>query len=176
QNFSTIELTLDATNHVKAYAVNDGALPAQGGPQAILHTWNNLPAQWRGHDIQPDGKVSGILRDYDSQVKKLRDSRIGETAVELRRGGKDALLANVPADAMRSGSGGGLKAQFAFQNSGGLRISEIPAGPITFGQIFDLVPFDNQQVVVSLQATQVRNALEAVLHAGKGPLRVSGLR
>jgi 5'-nucleotidase len=176
QNFSTIELTLDATNHVRAYAVNDGALPAQGGPQAILHTYNGAPAQWRGREVKPDGKVAAILADYDTQVKKLRETRIGETAVELRKGGKDDLLANLTADAMRSGEGGGLKAQYAFQNSGGLRISEIPAGPITFGQIFDLVPFDNQQVVVSLQATQLRNALEAVLHAGKGPLRVSGLR
>ena len=176
QNFSTIELTLDAQNRVRAYAVNDGATPAQGGPQAILHTYNNLPAQWRGHDIQPDQKVAAVLADYDAQVKKLRETPIGATAVELRKGGKDDLLANLTADALRSGAGGGLKAQYAFQNSGGLRISEIPAGPITFGQIFDLVPFDNQQVVVSLEAQQLRNALEAVLHAGKGPLRVSGLR
>src|SRR6185503_5235191 len=104
------------------------------------------------------------------------DTPIGSTVVELRKGGKDDLLANLTADAMRSGEGGGLKAQFAFQNSGGLRISVIPAGLITFGQIFDLVPFDNQQLVVTLPAAQVRNALEAVLHAGKGPLRVSGLR
>ena len=137
---------------------------------------NGMPEEWRGHKIEPDGRVASILRDYDVQVKKLRDSRIGETAVELRKGGKDDLLANLAADAMRSGAGGGLKANFAFQNSGGLRISEIPAGPITFGQIFDLYPFDNQQVVVSLPANQVRNALEAVLHAGKGPLRVSGMR
>jgi 5'-nucleotidase len=176
QNFSTIELTLDAQNKVKSFAVNDGALPKQGGPQTILHTWNGVPADWRGHKIEPDGRVASILRDYDVQVKKLRDTRIGETSVELRKGGKDDLLANLCADAMRSGAGGGLKAQFAFQNSGGLRISEIPAGPITFGQIFDLVPFDNQQIVVSLPANQVRNALEAVLHAGKGPLRVSGMR
>ena len=176
QNFSTIELTLDATNHVRQFAVNDGALPKQGGPQTILHTWDGQPAQWRGHPVEPDGRVAAILRDYDVQVKKLRDTRIGETAVELRKGGKDDLLANLVADGMRSGAGGGLKAQFAFQNSGGLRISEIPPGPITFGQIFDLIPFDNQQVVVSLPANQVRNALEAVLHAGKGPLRVSGMR
>jgi 5'-nucleotidase len=176
QNFSTIELTLDATNHVRQFAVNDGALPKQGRPQTILHTYNGAPAQWRGHDVQPDGRVTAILRDYDVQVKKLREMRIGETSVELRKGGKDDLLANLTADAMRSGAGGGLKAQFAFQNSGGLRISEIPAGPITFGQIFDLVPFDNQQVVVQLPADQIRNALEAVLHAGKGPLRVSGMR
>ncbi len=176
QNFSTIELTLDATNHVRQFAVNDGALPKQGGPQTILHTYDGAPAQWRGHDVQPDGRVAAILRDYDVQVRKLREMRIGETSVELRKGGKDDLLANLTADAMRSGAGRGLKAQFAFQNSGGLRISEIPAGPITFGQIFDLVPFDNQQVVVQLPADKVRNALEAVLHAGKGPLRVSGMR
>src|SRR5206468_10035960 len=106
----------------------------------------------RGQKIEADGRVAGILRDYDVQVKKLRDTKIGETAVELKKGGKDDLLANLCADALRSGAGGGLKAQFAFQNSGGLRISEIPAGPITFGQIFDLVPFDNQQVIVSLPA------------------------
>jgi 5'-nucleotidase len=176
QNFSTIELTLDGDNRVKSYAVNDGNTPKPGGPQAILHTLNGLPAEWRGRKIEPDGRVASILRDYDVQVKKLRESRIGETAVELRKGGKDDLLANLAADAMRSGAGGGLKAHFAFQNSGGLRISEIPAGPITFGQIFDLYPFDNQQIVVSLPANQVRNALEAVLHAGKGPLRVSGMR
>jgi 5'-nucleotidase len=176
QNFSTIELTLDAANHVKAFTVNEGNSPKPGGPQAILHTFNGVPAEWRGHKVEPDVKVAGILSDYDGQVKKLRESRIGETAVELRKGGKDDLLANLAADAMRSGAGGGLKANFAFQNSGGLRIAEIPAGPITFGQIFDLYPFDNQQVVVSLPANQLRNALEAVLHAGKGPLRVSGMR
>src|SRR5438552_1448511 len=83
QNFSTIELTLDGANHVKSFAVNDGALPKQGGPQTILHTWNGVPAEWRGHKIEPDGRVASILRDYDVQVKKLRDSRIGETAEEL---------------------------------------------------------------------------------------------
>jgi 5'-nucleotidase len=176
QNFSTIELTLDAANHVRQFAVDDGAQPKQGAPQAILHTWNGAPALWRGQPVQPDGKVATILRDYDAQVAKLREMRIGETAIELRKGGKDDLLANLTADALRSGAGGGLKAQYAFQNSGGLRISEIPAGPITFGQIFDLSPFDNQQVVVQLQAPKVRDALEAVLHAGKGPLRVSGMR
>jgi len=176
QSFSTIELTLDAANHVRQFAVDADATPRPGAPQAILHTYNGLPVTFRGQKIEPDGKVASILRDYDVQVKKLRETRIGETAVELRKGGKDDLLANLVADAMRSGAGGGLKAQFAFQNSGGLRISEIPAGPITFGQIFDLVPFDNQLVVVTLAANQVRNALEGVLHAGKGPLRVSGLR
>jgi 5'-nucleotidase len=175
-NFSLIELTLDPTGHVTSYAVNDGTIPHPGGPQPILHTEGGQPAQWRGTVVEPDGRVTSILRDYDVQVKKLRESPIGSTTVPLMKGGKDDLLANLCADSLRSGAGGGLKADFAFQNSGGLRIPEIPAGQILFGQIFDLYPFDNQQVVVQLPANQVRNALEAVLRAGKGPLRVSGLK
>ena len=176
QAFSVIELALDADGRVTSFAVNEGSLPRSGGPQAILHTYRGQPAQWRGRRIEPDARVAAILRSYDREVRALRETVIGETRVDLRKGSGNDLLGNLTSDALRSGAGGGLKAQFALQNAGGLRISEIPAGPITFGQIFDLYPFDNEQVVVSLRAIDVRNALEAVLHHGKGPMRVSGLR
>ncbi len=176
QNFSTIELTLDGSNHTVEYAVNDGATPVDQAPQAILHTLNGLPAQFRGVPVKPDPRITSMLEGYDVQVKPLRDSRVGETTVGLRKGDKDELLANLTSDALRSGAGGGLKANFAFQNSGGLRVLEIPKGPISFGEIFDLYPFENQQIIVSLSAQEVRNALESVLHAGRGQLRVSGLR
>src|SRR4051812_17729060 len=176
QNFSVVELALDEGARVRSFAVNDGALPRSGGPLAILHEWNGRAAQWRGRAVAPDPRVAEILRGYDAQVRTLREMRIGATRVELRKGGPDDLLGNLTADALRSGAGGGLPAQFALQNAGGLRVSEIPAGPITFGQIFDLVPFDNEQVVVSLRAEQIRDALEAVLRHGKAPMRVSGLR
>jgi len=176
QAFSIIELQLDARGRVTTFAVNDGSLPVSGGPQAILHTYRGRPAEWRGRRIEPDARVAAILRTYDREVRALREARIGETLVELRKGSGNDLLGNFAADALRSGAGGGLQARFALQNAGGLRINEIPAGPITFGQIFDLYPFDNEQVVVSLRAIELRNALEAVLHHGKGPMRVSGLR
>src|SRR5947207_3377716 len=102
--------------------------------------------------------------------------RVGETRVDLRKGDSDDLVGKLTADALRSGAGGALKAQLALQNAGGLRITEIRAGPVRYGQLFDLYPFDNEQVVVSLPASQLRNALEAVLHHGKGPMRVSALR
>jgi 5'-nucleotidase len=105
----------------------------------------------------------------------MREEVIGSTEVAMTKGG-DNLLANLCADALRSGAAGSLKADFAFQNGGGIRINEIPAGPIKFGQIFDLYPFDNEQVVISLPMVAVRDALEAILRAGKAPMRVSGLR
>ena len=176
QSFSIIELELDARGQVTSFKVNEATLPRSGGPQAILHEWRGQPAQWRGRRVEPDGRVAAILRKYDQEVRALREMRVGETRVDLRKGDSDDLIGNLTADALRSGAGGALKAQFALQNAGGLRITEIRAGPVRYGQLFDLYPFDNEQVVVSLPASQLRNALEAVLHHGKGPMRVSGLR
>jgi 5'-nucleotidase len=175
QSFSVIELTLDETGHVARTAVNDGTFPRPGGPQPIFHAYEGLAPQWRGKRVEPDAKLAAIVRHYDDQVRRLREARIGSTAVELRKG-RDGRLGNLVADALRSGAGGGLTAEFALQNSGGLRISEVPAGPILYGQVFDLYPFDNLQVVVTLRAPAIRDALETVLRAGKAPLQVSGLR
>ena len=176
QNFSTIELTLDARGRVTAFAVNAESVPRPGGPHAIVHDWKGAPARWRGHEVRPDPNVTAIVARYDAQVRELRNSVIGETAVDLHKDGRDDLLGSLAADALRSGAGGSLPARFSFQNAGGLRIGEIRKGPIRFGQVFDLIPFDNQEVVLELRASEVRAALEGVLRHAKGPMRVSGLR
>lgn len=176
QAFSAIDLALDASGKVAGFSVNADSLPRPFGPMAILHEAFGGPVRYRGAEIRPDPAVLALVARYDAQVKEERERRIGETEVTLRKGGGDDLLANLASDALRSGAGGSVAARFAFQNSGGLRVSEIEAGPLTYGQIFDLYPFDNQQVVVTLPASGVRDALESVLRARKRPLSVSGLR
>ncbi len=176
QGFSIIELALDGQGRVRSFSVNEGTRPRAGGPQLILHEDRGQPASWRGRRVEPDPAVASIVARYDAQVRQMRETRIGESLVDLRKGNGDDLLGNLATDALRSGAGGSLKARYALQNAGGLRVDEIPAGPITYGQIFDLYPFDNAQVVVSLPASELRNALEAVLRNGKAPMRVSGLR
>ncbi|HEX9602646.1 MAG TPA: bifunctional UDP-sugar hydrolase/5'-nucleotidase [Myxococcales bacterium] len=175
QYFSVIELILDEAGRVSGFAVNEGTFPRPGGPQPIFHTVQGRPPEWRGKEVVPDAKVAALISGYDEQVRRLRETRIGSSEVDLRKG-RDGSLGNLVTDALRSGAGGGLRAEFALQNSGGLRVPEVPAGPITFGQIFDLYPFDNLQVVVQVPAEAIRDALETVLRAGKLPLQVSGLR
>jgi len=175
QAFSLIELTLDERGRASGFAVNEGTFPRPGGPQPIFHSVRGGAPLWHGLEVQPDARVAAVLARYDEQVRRLRETRIGSTRIDLRKG-RDGLLGNLVADALRSGAGGALTAEFALQNSGGLRVPEVPAGPITFGQIFDLYPFDNLQVVVVVPAPVIRDALETVLRAGKLPLQVSGLR
>jgi len=50
-------------------------------------------------------------------------------------------------------------ADIALQNGGGVRI-DIPAGPITVGNIFTLLPFKNLLVRVSMTGQQVKDTLE----------------
>jgi 2',3'-cyclic-nucleotide 2'-phosphodiesterase (5'-nucleotidase family) len=171
--FSAIDLTLGDDGRVVAAAVNEGTSPRPGGPQTIFHAYQGRPAQWRGREVQPDARVAALVRRYDVQVQRLRETPVGRSEIDLRKGG---LLGNLIADALRSGAGGSLTADFALQNSGGLRVAELKAGPITFGELFDLYPFDNRQVVVSVGPQIIRDALETVLRAGKQPLQVSGLR
>ncbi|HXN82293.1 MAG TPA: bifunctional UDP-sugar hydrolase/5'-nucleotidase [Myxococcales bacterium] len=174
--FSVIDLDLDATGHATAKHVNEGTEPQDGGPQLLAHTKKDgSPATWRGRPVTADATIAELVHGYDQQVAQRRETRLGSTEVALQKGGPDDLLGNFAADALRSGAGGGLKAPYAFQNPGGLRIVEIPAGPISFGQIFDLSPFDNEEVIVTLKASDIRDALESILRAGKGPLKVSGL-
>ncbi|HYZ87870.1 MAG TPA: bifunctional UDP-sugar hydrolase/5'-nucleotidase [Myxococcales bacterium] len=174
-SFSVIELTLDHSGRVSGFTVNDGTFPRPGAPQPILHSFRGAAPQWNGHQITPDVRVASLLAKYDEQVRRLRETRIGSSDLDLEKG-RNGLLGNLVADALRSGAGGALPAEFGLQNSGGLRVPEIPKGPITFGQIFDLYPFDNQQVVIRVPAQAIRDALETVLRAGKLPLQVSGLR
>jgi 5'-nucleotidase len=174
--FSVIDLALDEHGRATGFSVNQGTTPKDGGPQLLLHSRDGAPPKWRGREVKPDAEVAAIVHKYDVQVEELRRMRVGESEVELRKGGRDGLLGNFVADALRSGAGGSLAAQFALQNSGGLRVAELGPGPLTFGDLFDLFPFDNRQVVVSVPLPTLRDALETVLRRGKQPLQVSGLR
>ncbi|PIY05212.1 MAG: hypothetical protein COZ21_04560 [Bacteroidetes bacterium CG_4_10_14_3_um_filter_31_20] len=51
------------------------------------------------------------------------------------------------------------KTDFAFQNSGGIRVLGLPAGPITNKQIYELDPFANEIMICKMTATQIRELI-----------------
>ncbi len=66
-------------------------------------------------------------------------------------------------------------ADFAFLNEGVVRTS-IPAGPITYGQIYSLLPFDNVLVTMNLTGSEILAILEQGVSGQKGLIQVSGLK
>jgi len=76
------------------------------------------------------------------------------------------MLARMVADAMRTAAG----ADVAVTNIGGIR-SDLAAGPIRIGDLFEVVPFENTLVVATLTGRQLRDWLDT----RPGAARVSGL-
>jgi 5'-nucleotidase/UDP-sugar diphosphatase len=109
-------------------------------------------------------------------VAQTRTLLNGERTVVRRR---ESNLSNLIADGMLWKTKG-ASTQIALQNGGGVRAT-IPAGPITVGKIYEVLPFGNTLVVLDLTGAEVIAALENGVSqweqgAGRFLSGVAGLR
>jgi 2',3'-cyclic-nucleotide 2'-phosphodiesterase (5'-nucleotidase family) len=58
-------------------------------------------------------------------------------------------------------------------NYGGIRLNQLPAGPVTRGKIFELMPFDNLLVLQKMNGSVLQQLLD--LAASKGGWPVAGI-
>lgn len=76
-------------------------------------------------------------------------------------------------DAIRVVSG----ADFAFNNTGGIRLNRMKKGPITIKDVYEIDPFANEIVVYSMKGKQLeRFIMESYKKNGRYPSFVSGMR
>jgi len=141
-------------------------------------------------DVPEDPDVKAIIEPYAKELKEMMTEVVGKTLVPLdgSRAPKPGIpsgvrcnetnLGNLVADMMRWASEG---ADIALENGGGIRWHRVfPAGNITRGDIYELLPFLNTLVMMDLTGAQIRAALE--LSVNKYPyefgsfLHVSGLK
>ncbi|HOX25871.1 MAG TPA: bifunctional UDP-sugar hydrolase/5'-nucleotidase [Candidatus Krumholzibacteria bacterium] len=123
-------------------------------------------------EILPDTSVTALIAPYREQTERELARVVGESAVPLPRGSAGAsVMGNLVTDAMRER----FDADFSFQNLGGLR-ADLPAGAITAGDVFSVLPFGNELVVVEMDGRMVRRVLERKVTGTSGGLCVSGVR
>lgn len=107
--------------------------------------------------------IARYVRAVHADVAPLVSRVLGEAARRLGRN----ELANLVTDAMRAAAG----ADVAITNPGGLR-RDLEAGPITVGDVFELLPFENAMVTMRLSGRQLR----AVIASRPEKALLSGLR
>jgi len=123
-------------------------------------------------ELQPDPEIVELLRPYQEQAEREMARVVGEAGVALPRGSAGAsLMGNLVTDAMRER----FDADFAFQNLGGLR-ADLPAGPVTAGDIFSVLPFGNELCVVEMDGRMLRRIIERKVVGTSGGLCVAGVR
>lgn len=122
-------------------------------------------------------EAEAIVARWGAEAEERGSEVVGEAAVPLPRGnGGETALGNLITDAMRATElGDGAQFDIAVHNDGGIRAG-LDAGPITYAELYAVLPFDNDLVGLDLTGAQVREVLENGMDDRGSRIQVSGLR
>jgi 2',3'-cyclic-nucleotide 2'-phosphodiesterase (5'-nucleotidase family) len=96
-----------------------------------------------------DPAVAALIAPYQQQVATQMQQVLGTAPAPLSKGAGESPLANFVGDLqrVRASKELGQPIPLGVMTNGGLR-AELPAGTITLGSVFELMPFENELVVL----------------------------
>lgn len=118
-------------------------------------------------------EMAATIAPYAARLDTVMDRILAEVAVPLVKGRPESSLGNWTADLMLAAAEElypDLDIAFAVQNYGGLRVSEIGTGPLLVSELYELMPFDNELVVVELTGAELLAFVEHTLSDGGWPV------
>jgi len=124
--------------------------------------------------ISEDSELEEIIKPYDDGLSAEMNTVINTSEVAMVKARPEGLLSNFVADLILEEVNEleGVHADFCLLNHGGLR-SALPKGDIKVETIYELMPFDNEAVVLTLTGKRVQEIAEYLTIKGGEP--VSGL-
>jgi 2',3'-cyclic-nucleotide 2'-phosphodiesterase (5'-nucleotidase family) len=131
-------------------------------------------ATFLGRPITPSPALSKVVAPYQAEVQAAADRHIGarlDAPLAVRGPGGSSPLGDALIEAMKHTGG----VDIAVQNRGGMR-SDLPAGDLTYSQVFECMPFDNRVAVMELTRTELEAFLGVLFDRPLGGPIVSGLR
>ena len=120
--------------------------------------------------VAPDTALANLVNQAVRRIDSLASRVITDLALPMTRTGNQYPLGNLIADAYRNV----LRADVGLVNNGGIR-TDLAPGPLTYGQLFALIPFQNQVVSVTVTGAQLREVMEDAITAEGPDAHVSGL-
>ena len=122
-------------------------------------------------DREPaDTAVARIVQADAERIAPLTSRVVATLAAPLLRTGDQYPLGNLIADAYRAAAG----TDVALVNNGGIR-ADLAAGPVTWGQLFEVEPFQNFVVRLRVSGAVLRQTLEHAMGADDARAHVSGV-
>ena len=124
-------------------------------------------------DSEAAAEIEATVAPYRAQLGAEMNRVVAQLARPLTKGSPESSLGNFVADLTYAAAVEAFpnrEIAFAIQNSGGLRISTIDAGPLLVSQLYELMPFDNELVLVALAGTQVEALVKHVIAKGGWPI------
>ena len=121
--------------------------------------------------IRPDAAVARLVQRAEAAVADQVGATVVQLAERMPREGAQYALGNLIADAQRIAGRGDI----AVMNNGGIR-SELRAGSVTWGDVYEVSPFGNRLVAVSLRGDALRRYLESLVGGTAIRHHVSGVQ
>ncbi len=147
----------------------------QEGPRAIVATKANSIVIDSTYDILSDNSLQVYLEPYRLKVEETMNEVIGVASETMTAHKPESLLSNWSSDVLLKAANelSDKRVDMAIMNLGGLRCA-IPQGNILLRKTFELMPFENELVILTLAGSDLLELCD--LFAAKGGEGVSGLR
>ncbi|MEL6106662.1 MAG: 5'-nucleotidase C-terminal domain-containing protein [Planctomycetota bacterium] len=143
---------------------DDEAEPHKPGSEAAA---DEIAGEWLVVDdeLTDDTSVEALIAPYREKLQAAMQEEIGVAEAVLERGRPESPLGHFIADSILHHARTKIDSEtdLAVMNRGGIRLPQLPAGTITVADIYQLVPFDNRIVVLTLRGSQVESLLEALV-------------
>ena len=101
---------------------------------------------------------------------------LGVSTVSMEKKLPESSLGNFMVDAFLTMARDKYQTQvdLAFVNFGGIRLTQLPAGNITRGKVFELMPFDNLLILQKVKGAVLQQVLDLI--AARGGWPVAGMQ
>jgi 2',3'-cyclic-nucleotide 2'-phosphodiesterase (5'-nucleotidase family) len=119
-----------------------------------------------------DSALAFQMQPYKDSVERSMSQVIGVADKALERKQPEGTLNNFVVDAMyvMAKEKYGVPVDMAVVNFGGIRINQLAAGPVTRGEVFEIMPFDNLLILQQVKGSVLQQFLDLTAAWGGWPL------
>ncbi|MGH2499964.1 MAG: bifunctional metallophosphatase/5'-nucleotidase, partial [Candidatus Limnocylindria bacterium] len=158
ENLGRIEVTVDpATKKIRGLTGADALVAVATGAAT------------------PDPEIERLVAERRADAEKVTGRVVGRTTIPLeQQSAGEFPLGNLVADAMLEyARAQGWSSDLALHNNSGIR-ARLEAGEISYGRLYQVLPFDNAVVSIELTGAQLLRILERTVRSRAGNLVIAG--
>jgi len=146
------------------------ALDSHGNPVPVAEC---APGSYEGKPVVADPEIQKIVDTALARAGERRKEKLGVTLTQIvtRAHTAESPEGNLFCDLMLAAR---PDAQVSLTNGGGLR-ADLPGGELTYGQLFEALPFDNRFAIVEITGKDLRKLVTDNLQHGGAFLSWGGL-
>jgi 2',3'-cyclic-nucleotide 2'-phosphodiesterase (5'-nucleotidase family) len=116
--------------------------------------------------------IESMLKPYRDSMTGILNEVIGMADGDFHKDKNGGSLGNLITDAMMEEATNNKKCQAAVFNPGGIRLPDVMTGAVTKGKLLELIPFDNELVILEIKGDVLEKWLNVIGSKGGWPIKI----